>query len=456
MTREDWSWLGLTIGPPVLLVGGPMLLFGDIADSVAVLIGLTAIGVMVISPRAALVIFVASICFVPYWFGLRLGGYWPPGAIVGILVLACAIFRTGFIQLKRLTPFDIMVGIFAIACIALGVAGMSNRGHVLISVGQWTVAYLVARFVANETDLDFVYQVLAVAFSVVAVFTLIEFATGHNIFAGTLPGSGGNFSTIGQTQLRGGEIRAEFSFGHSIPLANSLAMAVPFTLSARLPPWIKVVFVSLISCATLVTLSRSGLITLALAIVLSVWAISSERMPWPTKAATIGAFSVLAFVTVPWLTTTFARAGDEAGRSGRYRSDLMQMFPLTKPLGLADGYSENGTGSFLWNGLYSIDNAFLRLSVNFGYLAMVPVLLIFVLAIILVAVRRASPATVSLAAVTPALFTVALITQFGAFVFFCAGIASVAWLRRENSRDQHDRPNPQMTHGIHSRLLLRR
>lgn len=428
--------MAVIIGAIVItaVISASFFLTGDILFGAFAVGGIIICVIAYTRPDWALALWLCSICFLPYWAGVRFSGYWPPSAIVGLVVLAGVLLRGNF-EIKKVNPWDIAVLTFAAACILLGIADVSQKGHIFISVTQWACAYLIGRVFAQEIGLDYIYRAVAIIFTIVGVFAILEFATGINLYSLVAPGEGAQGLTLNtDAQLRGGQMRVEFAFGHSIALANSLAMAVPLTLAARLPVAVKVASITIISFAVLFTISRSGMVTLVLAVALSVWAIRDNRLTTGAKATIAAAGALAAYFAAPWLSGVLTRASDEAGRSGRYREDLLQMFPQTEAFGLADGYAEDGRGKFLWHGMESIDNAFLRIAVNFGWVPMLLVLAIFIAAVVLTLLRRATPAVVALAAITPAIFTVALIVQLGSVVFFFVGLAAAGVVAERRHR----------------------
>ena len=69
-------------------------------------------------------------------------------------------------------------------------------------------------------------------FTIVAVLAILEFVTGTNLFITYLPNTTSLFDIWGTLQPRGGVIRAEGAFGHSIALGASLGIAVSLTLGS--------------------------------------------------------------------------------------------------------------------------------------------------------------------------------------------------------------------------------
>lgn len=401
-------------------------------------IAVCALIISIKSPHIAFILWLCVLCFVPIWFGLRFGGFWSPSALMGCALLIGVAVRKR-IRFTDVGSTDVLVLIFAVLITLLTLGGEVREGHAMTALSQWIVAFLVVRALTREVGTDFVYTSIALLFTIVAAFAVIESVTKHNLFHASIP-LGTEFSTISKTQQRGGEVRVEFSFGHAIALGNSVAMAIPFALAARLPGVARAACVALLSTAAILTISRSAILTMGLAVLLSLWALDGRTLKLWLRTVILVVVGIAAYFALPWVTSVFGKAATETQSTGAYRDNLMSMFPLTKPFGLADGYSETVSGIFTWHGLHSLDNTFLRLAVNFGWLPMLVVAGALAASVWRVVSRRGSPADISLAAVIPALFTVALITQFGAVVFMCLGIsAAVAAERRELRRRDRDR-----------------
>ncbi|WNB85071.1 hypothetical protein [Cellulomonas sp. ATA003] len=69
-------------------------------------------------------------------------------------------------------------------------------------------------------------------------------------------------------------------------------------------------------------------------------------------------------------------------------------------------------------------------ALNYGWLPLAIVCALLVGAIVLTVTRRATAPTIALAAQVPAVMTVALITQYGMFLWFVAGLAVVSQIQR--------------------------
>ena len=229
------------------------------------------------------------------------------------------------------------------------------------------------------------------------------------------------YAAWGHEQDRGGIVRAEWAFGHSIALGCTLSMAVPLAWIAPTTTRVKTFQIVALALGTVASFSRAGLITLAVATALT--ALLYPRGTKGSRLLLLGIAGLGAVYVVPKVQEVFAREGQLADISANYRLDLNSLLPFMNPFGLADGYFEPTRGTFYFHGFKSIDSTFILLGVSFGYIVLATVAVAAVSLVFKVLRRRGSPADVALVSVLPALFTVALITQFGSIVWFMVGMA---------------------------------
>lgn len=380
--------------------------------------GLVALVACNLSPKLSLVVFLTTVCFVPVWWGAEVGGYQPAAALVALAVLPGALVR-GLQVRNHAIAIVLLVAAFVALLV---VSGASMAGHGFILVAQWVPAFFVGYALTQQAGPKFVRDTITVIFTAVAVFAIIEYFARWNPYFGTAPASR-QYLTIGALQVRGGVTRSEWSFGHAIALANSLALAIPMVLTSRFAVWVKSLAVVLIIIAIITTFSRSGLLSAALVFVFMFCARRGE-VSRRVRVTVAGVMIATAALTLPWVESVFSAASTEVARSAQGRLRLLDLIPYLKPFGTATGYHEFD-GVFRWFGVVTIDNAFLRLAINFGWvfggLCLIGAMWIFLRAI----AGRASAPEIALASVVPALLTVALITQLGILVWFYMGVAAV-------------------------------
>lgn len=396
------------------------------------------------SPRAAVAGWLVVLAFVPVWLGVDAGVYLAPAVLVGGLVLVAL----GPFPSQAMRPVDWAVGMLALACLAPILVGAATPTSVFV-VGQWMIAFLLGRLTPGLVSLRWVYGCVAVIFTLVSAAALIEFAMSWNPFV-EIPGGGELYRAWSPIQVRAGLLRAEGAFGHSIALGSSVSMAVPVTLASRFPIRVRVAMVSLMLVATVVTFSRVAIVAAMLSVVLSMWAlrtdVSRTARGWIT-AACLG----LAAAAVPSVSSVFSQAGTEAASSASYRGRLTSLIPEISVLGLSPSAYRDPSGELHFGRFQSIDSALLLLGLTYGWLALIIMVGLLVSVVLLVVARRAEAPTVALAAQIPAFLTVALITQYSLLVWFVAGLAVSAQIRRSETPSEREAstlspPVPNDTH----------
>lgn len=368
------------------------------------------------------VFWVGVICVVPYWVGVTPKVFIPPATLAAVLIVLALLPVSGV----KLHAVDALVLLLVVGFAAAFVGGTS-----ILSVGatllvEWVPAYVVGRLLATSLDIRWMYGVIAVGLTIVAVLALLEFLTSYNPFV-HIAVDNTQFQSWAGLQTRGGQIRAEGAFGHSIALGASLGLAVPLAIGSRFRPGVKVVMVGLMSCAAIVTFSRIGMATCVLGVVLSmVFLRGGARVR--TRVFALVLLVVGFAVAYPAVGSVFADAGSEATNSASYRVDLVSLVRSMRVLGLASSFQRNAAGQGYFSDYRSIDSELVLLGLTFGLLVLALVVIALIGAVVVMLRGRATPATVAIVAQIPAFATVALITQYAAFVWFVAGVAVTSQL----------------------------
>lgn len=416
---------------------------GDVDDLALLLalIGIASVFMCVARARPGfgLVAYVASIGFAPVWIGIQVGVFVGASTAVGVGVLA-ALWRGSGI---RLTVWDGLL-VFAVGVtVVVWLAGYGDMDGAYRSVSGWLVPYLVGRVVVARLGAPLVATCVAVIFLLVAILAVIEAVTGENLFV-RMAVANPVYAQWGGIRLRGGLPRAEGAFGHAIPLGASLALAVPFVWASRLRPALRALTLVLVGVAAVVTYSRIGMLSTALALVLCVVALgrhaSRSFRAWTVVALVVGA--ALAARTA---LAVFAEAGDEASGSADYRENLWSLLPSVDVLGRSSAAFTDASGSGGWGDFRSIDNAVLMTGLTYGSLVVVLLLVMGAGAIVGLVRGPRTPGGVAVVALLPGLTSVAFITQFTAFFWFVAGVAvaqvvAVPAARRHAAADGDDAP----------------
>lgn len=390
--------------------------------SVYVVAGMTALLLFfacVAHPKFAVVLWLISVCFLPFWLGVDNPFYLPASSLAGFVVLGGAYLRNPW----RIGRVDIAVLLFCALCLVCGVVGLSRPGDVTNVVTQWLLSFIIGRLLVQRAGLSFTYRAIAYVFTAAAVCSIVEFFFDWNPYYSWVVDNT-QYLAWGHEQDRGGIVRAEWAFGHSIALGCSLAMSIPIALACNFKPVVRAGLIALLLGGTVVSFSRSGMISAVFALLLSLLFFSGKEKT-RGKLAVVLTLGIMAWFAIPKVLAVFVEEGRRATISADYRLTLIDLIPSMNPLGLAKGYTEPSRGEFYFQGFKSIDSTFVLLGVSFGYL-------VALLALAAVAwltwqvIRRTSSApAISILAVVPALFTVALITQFGSIFWFFLGMLSL-------------------------------
>jgi hypothetical protein len=369
------------------------------------------------SPRATVVAWTIVLFFVPVWVGVSIGFFW---AAITLVTLVAIVTNLSDI---RLSAVDGLVFAFATLVLILFALRAATLSNAVIALLEWVVPYVWGRLVLARVPRGFVARTIAVVALLAAVLAIVEFATGFNAFV-LIPGQG-NMEVWATLQERASFLRAEGAFGHSIALGASLAMASAFVIGQRWPTPVLVLALATIVGAIVVTFSRIGLASVAIVVTLSLLLLPELRRTTRWAIASAGALAV--GVVVPFVGDVFLDAGEEASGSADYRTQLLSLVSRVRVLGAAEDWGGRAVGGvYLGDPSRSIDNSLLLIALRFGWLPVALVVAIL-LAVALIAVsRRSNPAAVAVTAQIPTLVVVALITQFGMFLWFLVGLA-VAW-----------------------------
>ena len=398
----------MTMGAPSAL-----LALGALASAV---IGLFVLRAM---PRTGFVLWTCVGFLVPVWVGITLGFFW---SAITVLTVALIVVNA---RMVPLLPVDGMMAGFAALVLGLQLAGGVTIGDAVTAMLEWVIPYIWGRIVLARVSTRWVTSVITVFACIAAGLVLIEFATSYNVFI-HIPGSEPLYSSWNTLQERGGILRAEGAFGHSIALGAVLAMSSAFAVAApwRIVP--KTLAVVLIVAGTVVTFSRAGLITLVLTVVLAVWLVPGVSRRFRVIATAGGAAG--AAIALPVVSSVLDAAGDEAAGSAGYRTDLLVLLGQVDLFGNAGQWQSLVTGDF-YLGYFarSIDNAVMLALLRYGVVPAVLAFTVIVIAAALVLRRETrNPAAIAVAGQLPSLVVVALITQYGALLWFCVGLA-LAW-----------------------------
>lgn len=406
---------------------------GPLVDrSLLVLLGVAGVAIVFVvlrrSAKWALGIWLAVICFVPVWIGFNLGVsgnlYVPIASGIALIVIVTLIPGGRF----RFTLADgLVLLLVVVSAVATAVTNSSVALSFLLSLTiYFVVGYVLGRLAPHRIDLHWIYGAVGVIFTVVAVLAIVESISGRNLFV-NLHAANPQFTLWSALQYRGGALRAEGAFGHSIALGCSLAIAIPLTLASRLPSWVRTLMVLIMLVATTLTFSRVGILGAILGLALSILFLRdglTRRMRM--VLATGGATAML--VLFPVIGAVLTAAGSEASGSAAYRGDLLSLIDQMKPIGVANSARKSADGQIYFGNFRSIDSQLILTGLSGGTIVLAAIVVALLAAIVLVLAGKGSAATIAIVAQIPAFATVALITQYSIFVWFIIGLAVTSQL----------------------------
>lgn len=407
---------------------------GEVADRfilVALLGAVVVLAILVLrrSPKLTLITVLSGICFVPVWIGGQFGSINVPVA-AGVCLLAIASLIP--IRYFHLSPMDAVVLLLVaigVVSLVLGNPGVSLSALVKIVV-YFVVGYVFGRIVLSRVDAFWVYGAFSVVMTVVSVLAIIEFATGWNPFL-EFRSSNNLYSIWGVVQERGGLIRSEGAFGHSIALGSSLAMTIPLAIASRFALPARAAMVTMMLGATVTTFSRVAILSAALSLIISIGFLRGALSVRARVGLATG-LAIVAAVAAPSVATVFDDAGTEAAGSAEYRGDLLSLVDRMAFIGVSSAARTASTGELFFGDFMSIDSELILTGLLTGTLMLGVVIVALLVGVLLVLRRRATAPTIAIVAQIPALATVALITQYSVFLWVLVGIAATSQIRKRS------------------------
>ncbi|MBP2409924.1 hypothetical protein [Brachybacterium fresconis] len=366
-------------------------------------------------PRGSVVAWVLVLFFVPVWVGISVGFFWSAITALTVLLLLVSWARVSLrLADGWMAAFLIVLcGMFALKGVALS--------PTVTAVLEWVVPYVWGRVACARVGVRWVTRTIAGVAVVAAVLGVLEFATSFNPWV-LVPGPEPLYSTWSELQPRGGVLRVEGAFGHSIAFGTTLAMSSAFVIAARWRPAPTMLALGALVAAVVLTFSRTGAITLALTITLSVLLLPGLSR-W-LRAGIVG-LGVVVAVVVPVLNSVLGAAGEEAEVSAEYRTDLLVLLRQVDLFGNAGDWATLVSGDF-YLGYFerSVDNALLSILLRIGYVpTFLLIVVIFCAVLMMVRRQERSAGAIAVAGQMPSLVVVAMITQYGTFFWFCVGLA---------------------------------
>ncbi|MCL2422388.1 MAG: hypothetical protein FWD11_00590 [Micrococcales bacterium] len=379
----------------------------DSAVLVFLMLGIAGWGVLVIRrwPTTAVFGYLAVLMFLPAWLLVPLG---PLGGrpVVGLVGLGVVLGMFG-LDAVRPTTFDVVLVGYSAVIIVTTIVGLVDPNTLYWLLMWWVLPYLVARTLATRTSVATVCDAVTVLIAVVVVLAVVESVNNANFF-NEIFATGDPWERL---QYRGGRVRVEGAFGHSIALGAVLGMSVPMVWASRWRPWFRVATLAGIGVAAMLTFSRIGMLTTMLALAAS-FVLLRAQMPARVRWTILAVGGVVALILVPTVMQVFDDGSEEVSGSGDYRFFLLRLIPKLALFGEATSPDVQ---------LASIDNELLLTGIRVGILPLGLLLVCGVVGVVM-AIRRPNPGLIAAAVMLPGLTSVAFITQFTAFFWFAVGL----------------------------------
>ncbi|MBY4383329.1 hypothetical protein HQO24_17025 [Rhodococcus fascians] len=394
-------------------------------------------------PKAALVFWLFILCVAPFWLQIPGGISIPPSSIATLIVLPSVLKAR---PKDKVAGIDYVLILTAILAILAAAVRLSPQYAASALVVQWATAFFVARRLGYSLGRSFVTDVVAMAGMLVAVWAIVEFALKLHVYENV--GTSLDLGFWAEIQIRGGLARSEAGFGHAIALGGFLAATVPFVMSSRYR--FRLPMTAIVIGGTVATLSRGPMLSAIVAVVLAV-AFLAKGISTAVRFWTVIAGSVIAIFALPPLLQKFGEISEELDPSTAYRENLWTDIPGDLNwIGQARNVGIDSAGRSLWRNLGSVDSTPLLIGLDFGWIIVGMFTACIVVACWRVLRRKGSVAEVAIVAQLPTLATVALITQYGAAVWFFAGLA-VAYRHPEGDGD--DEPEDQRSNAVKSSAI---
>lgn len=379
-----------------------------------VLVVLVLMIVTCVSREVGISLWLVATIAIPFWTVIAVSGIAVRPSYLGIPIAFAVILRRLYDRVKNPYPMrTTAVDYFVTAGVALIVIFQSVYGQQSFLATNAVITlfsgYVIGRFAGVSLQ-----KVYLVAMVIVAIWGIAEFVFSFHVFTGWQADAQG----IGpQLQIRGGLARSEASLGHAIAYGACLAAAMPFARYFRSSAVTQLV----LAVGVVVSFSRGPILAVVFTFAVMVYVERSTKH----RVASFFLLVVGAVAALTLFNLLYNGAGqnDVTLSGGARTAQINQALGYINPIGPATGTQLNSSGRYETNGVDSVDNAPLRLALDFGWIVCVLMLTPALLAAWNTLRRNAGPATVALVCQIPILVVTSFITQWQTLFFFIAGMA---------------------------------
>lgn len=438
-------WMPLLLGGLAVEVFLALALATRPSMVIAAVLALGALGVAVFRVELLFIPVLATLPLFPVYAAPSFGSVSLEATTCGLWLIAVGIIAHSALMggKLRVTAIDYAFLGFLALLFATVVMGLHHIADFVTTAFTAVGPYLGMRlYMARNPDAHWLSGVFVGLALITAPFVLYEVATGSNPFF-SLSVNASEGQLWATSQDRGGSLRAEAAFGHSIALAMFLATGFLFALTRTLLAepgtrrWVWAGASLLLLPMIALTGSRTGWVLVVVGIVLLTIAaplqLTRTRLAALvlTGIVALTALTVLVPSDVPSPAKLIGSSSGEVGSSSRYRQQLLD-YALNGANFKAFGGDTNLAASAIGSSNTSIDNEYLLIASEWGLIPLAGfALIIATLVAALVRLRRQGSAW-ALPAITLAnfagLFFVAMITQqeiyIWALVGACAGLTA--------------------------------
>jgi hypothetical protein len=384
--------------------------------AILILLGLT--GILIIAgffPSWAVILWLFAVLMVPAWEYIWTPiGFFPfVGILAAPVVAVLSLSRRNVLSV----PHWAVLAFTGTSILGTTLGGLPGY-YVRDAIFMWLFPFVLGQTAVNHLGIEWVERMLGRLAVLLAVLAITEFMLSWHPFVHVVgPVASVNFWSALQT--RGNFTRSEWSFGHAIALGGSLVLLAPFVVRAY-PRKFRLASFGLVA-AVLTTVSRGALLALGIS-----WAFDMLHHGLTRKRTQQAALLIVAAAcTAVFLSGVLHEANVEVEASTQFRKNLVSQLIYKAQIATASSAISSGAfGRESYGGFTSVDNQFLLSALDSGWISAFALLAIFFRPFRNVVLRRrGSPAEIALLAMAPLLWTVALITQWAALLFFVAGVA---------------------------------
>lgn len=369
-------------------------------------------------PRRALVVWLLSLTMVPPWISVHAIVLWSLPCLIGLLAIAATVFQSDLQARLTLSKFDVYFVFFYLVCVGVLAANKADAHAPVIIFVNWVIPYVTARVLVSATGNRFATDAIGLIFGIVGGLAILELVLDWHPFIQWDFGSAPVFELWRQIQYRMGAPRSEWAFGHSIALGGSLALSIPFVARSSFSAGPKTVLLFLIGGGVAATASRAAAVSAIL--VAGICILNAQKLRHARALSIVlsgvGVLLAVNFM-LPLMDTWLVGTARGDRLSALYRGELYTNF-----LGRLEWFAPYDVYAPGENADQSIDSAVLDVGLRLGWGVLILAAIPLFIAAVRVVSGRATAGEIALVGQIPLFATVALITQYGNWIFVIAGV----------------------------------